>query len=237
MVRVVMRPPAAVLWLVFAALLAISGLLFLKACALTWPRWLATSFCLAGLDDTVLRREIERGDALKEHIAVLEQRLLGLPQCPAEGSSATSPRAPTPAAGAKDEWLKINPGTADLGALEGCWVSTSGTTINSRTGLKSTIVYCFVPGGLTGRVEIRQEDGTVCTGSINTAVGGNTLTMDEEVAPCSDGSKYVAAKITCRLKPSGPAECDLVDYPDGPNGTPEPSDQQVRDTEFRRYHE
>lgn len=211
----------ALLWAGFAGLLAFSGLLMLRACALEWPAWLGANFCPQSVDGSALQREIEAGGVLRQEIADLERKVVARPVC----------EAPRPKQQAGP--LKIDPTKKDLSSLEGCWVSTAPTITNSITGEKLQFVYCFDPGGRTGKLIIKEsQSGQVCEGPMTANIDGRRLVFETPGALCGNGSKYPPTRVNCRLDAKKSARCDVVEYHKGFSEAPEPVGDQVRDTEF-----
>lgn len=212
------------LWLAFGTLLAIIGFYFLRACAIEKPSWLGVSYCLVPLDGQEVRRQTEAGRALREQIAELERQIAARPFC--------QPPAPAPRKDAGP--LKIDPAQKDLSGLEGCWVSTAPTIINSRTNEALQVVYCFDAGGRTGKMKMNEEGGQSCIGPITARLVNRQLIFESTGAVCPDGNNYPATRVNCRVDASRSARCDIVEYRSGFGNAPEPIADQIVDTQFLR---
>jgi len=77
-----MRPAVrGTLWVVFALLLALSGVRLLFGCALTMPAFLKLQFCPAPVDTSALDREKERRETLEERVRKAEIELARIAPC------------------------------------------------------------------------------------------------------------------------------------------------------------
>ena len=196
--------PLTLLSVGLLAVVALSGVLLLQACALAWAPlgWLgactpgserAAEVELAALDDR--RLELERT------IYGLERELAAI-QCTATGPDRTRPLVPR---GWENESREM---------LFGCWdVSLGYRTRDVDTDAVaqySQWQMCFDAKG-EGRQIMRDTAGVTCEGPVTAQYSGGGLALIEaDNLPCSDGGYIHRREISCRIDTEGGAVCSTL---------------------------
>jgi hypothetical protein len=93
--------------------------------------------------------------------------------------------------------------SGDFSFLEGCWVSTSESLVNSDTGLPIMVKYCFDKSG-QGAVTLDETDANgvftqSCVGQADTVYKDGALIIAEKIEKTCPGNRtYELAILTCK---------------------------------------
>ncbi|KRW60842.1 SrfA family protein [Pseudomonas sp. TTU2014-080ASC] len=104
--------------------------------------------------------------------------------------------------------LSIPPQALQTGStdfLNGSWKAGAGIQ-DAKTGKPMQLEYDFKDG--KGEVKMRRGDGVVCSGSVNAAMQGGKLAINNQgQATCNDGSTYKLPEVTCSPDSRSAADC------------------------------
>jgi len=104
--------------------------------------------------------------------------------------------------------LSIPPQALETGSTEflnGSWKAGAGIQ-DAQTGKPMQLDYDFKDG--KGQVKVRRGDGVECSGTVNAAMQGGKLAINNQgQAACNDGSSYKLPEVTCSPDSRSAADC------------------------------
>lgn len=178
-----MRLGVALLWIAFAAVVAVAAYQLLLACDLGTPIF-GFRYCrsrqAAAFREIETQAEMRR--SLRARLRTAELRAAGLPIC-------------------KFDHLVI---PARLEDLQGCWESDRGDTdvFTDDDAMKFVArrrtCLCFEGG--EGRVRMAYSNGAKCEGPLTAKLQTGQFTVRFPNVPCSDGGQYVSTEVICSNK-------------------------------------
>lgn len=215
-----MRLNVALLWITFAALIAVTAYQLLLACDLGRPIF-GFRYCEAGQrPQTGATDDALRERSLRERLHAAELRLAELPACTQKPERAKEPEPEKRAKPPKLEPIITPPSAGEnlkiptkLEDLKGCWQSDRGdidiVTDDEKREFIGHVRICLCYGS-NGRGEVRYlyTDGDRCIARATAKIEGNKLSMRHERASCRIHNFIVPSEILCSQSGSDATSCD-----------------------------